>query len=191
MTLIHKSILKQINPRVSKVIKPLLESEKIKSWKIVKGDQVMVISGKDKGKSGRVVEVTRSRNTVTITNVNVAKKSVPKSSNTPSGVVLKEMPVHVTNVALVDPSDGRPTKVKLVPFVDPETGKKEKRRYALASGTYIPKPKYMEYQNIWADGDKDTMPEDVTKVTYVPLNGERPMPSDVLREIANRRRSLI
>ncbi|OMJ18403.1 putative 39S ribosomal protein L24, mitochondrial [Smittium culicis] len=188
MTLIHKSILKQINPRVSKVIKPLLESEKIKSWKIVKGDQVMVISGKDKGKSGRVVEVTRSRNTVTITNVNVVSYPPPISKK-------KFILFFAFIVCAIDNLFNllylRPTKVKLVPFVDPETGKKEKRRYALASGTYIPKPKYMEYQNIWADGDKDTMPEDVTKVTYVPLNGERPMPSDVLREIANRRRSLI
>ncbi|OLY77930.1 hypothetical protein AYI68_g8032 [Smittium mucronatum] len=72
-----------------------------------------------------------------------------------------------------------------------ETGKKEKRRYAVATGTYIPKLKYMEYQNEWADGDRDTEPEDVTAVTYTPVAGERPMPSDVLREIANRKRNLI
>ncbi|PVU98243.1 hypothetical protein BB559_001721 [Furculomyces boomerangus] len=191
MPTIHKSILKRLNPRVTRLVKPLPENNIIKSWKIVRGDEVMVISGKDKGKKGRVVEVIRDHNSVKVTNLNIAKKSVPKSDSTPSGIILKEMPIHVSNVALIDPTDGMPTKIKLRKYVDPETGKSERRRYAIGTGTYIPKPKYLEYQTSWADGDKDTLPEEVSKVTYFPKSRERPMPSEILREVANRRRELI
>ncbi|OMH81804.1 50S ribosomal protein L24 [Zancudomyces culisetae] len=100
---------------------------------------------------------------------------------------MKEMPVHVSNVMLVDPSNGLPTKVKVKAYYDPESGKKEHRRYAVGSGSYIAKPKYLEYQNAWVDGEKDTEPDDVTQVTYKSALGQRPMPSDVLKEIANRR----
>lgn len=78
--------------------------------KIVKGDTVVVISGKDRGKEGVVSRVLPSSNKVIVDGVNVAKKhQKPRKANEQGGIIDRDMPIHVSNVMLVH--RGKPTRV--------------------------------------------------------------------------------
>ena len=81
--------------------------------KIKKGDDVIVITGKDKGKTGSVVSVNRDSNRVIVENVNIAKKHQRGNPNdgTPGGIIEKEMPIHISNIALANPSTGKAGRV--------------------------------------------------------------------------------
>jgi large subunit ribosomal protein L24 len=82
--------------------------------KIRTDDTVVVIAGKDKGKTGRVVRVDPKNERVYVEGLNIVKrhqKPVQGRPNLAVGVVEKEGPIHVSNVALADPKDGRPTRV--------------------------------------------------------------------------------
>ena len=77
-------------------------------------DTVVVISGKDKGKTGRVLRVDRERSRVYVEGLNMVKRHqrpMPGRPNAPVGVIEKEGPVHVSNVAVVDPKDSKPTRI--------------------------------------------------------------------------------
>jgi large subunit ribosomal protein L24 len=93
--------------------------------KVHKGDTVLVISGKDKGAKGKVIQAYPARNKVLVEGVNRIKKHTPVSTNQrgarSGGIVTQEAPIHVSNVMLVD-SDGKPTRVGY--RVDEETGKR-------------------------------------------------------------------
>jgi large subunit ribosomal protein L24 len=79
--------------------------------KIKKGDEVVVLSGRDRGKKGEVLRVLPKESRVVVQGVNVVKRhSRPKPGDT-GGIVEKEAALHVSNVALADPKDGRPTRV--------------------------------------------------------------------------------
>ena len=82
--------------------------------KIHKGDTVLVISGKDKGAKGKVLQAYPTRNKVLVEGVNRIKKHTPISTNQrgarSGGIVTQEAPIHVSNVMVVD-SDGKPTRV--------------------------------------------------------------------------------
>jgi len=82
--------------------------------RIRRDDEVVVISGKDKGKTGRILRVDTKKDRVYVEGLNIVKRhSRPRpGSNEPGGVIEKEGPIHVSNVALVDPKDGRPTRVR-------------------------------------------------------------------------------
>jgi large subunit ribosomal protein L24 len=80
--------------------------------KIKKGDQVVVITGRDKGKQGEVLKVLPSESRVIVQGVNVAKRHTrPSAANPSGGIVDKELPIHVSNVAHLDPKSGKPTRV--------------------------------------------------------------------------------
>ena len=79
--------------------------------KIKKGDQVVILSGDDKGKSGEVVKAMPKEGKVVVSGVNLVKRHTKPSQTTPGGIVTKEAPIHVSNVALVDAKSGKPTKV--------------------------------------------------------------------------------
>ena len=81
--------------------------------KIKKGDDVIVITGKDKGKTGSVVSVNRDSHRVIVENVNIAKKHQRGNPNdgTPGGIIEKEMPIHISNIALANPSTGKAGRV--------------------------------------------------------------------------------
>ncbi|KAJ2004969.1 hypothetical protein GGI04_001778 [Coemansia thaxteri] len=187
---LHRSILKATSPRVMPRDRSLRADLRLKKWKVVKGDKVMVITGKDRGNTGTVTEVVRSTNRVYVRGLNLASKNVPKTQESPTGKIQKEMPIHVSNVALLDPSTNQPTKVRLASFVDPDTGVKEKRRYAMGTGTHIPKNVDLSYQKSWKDGAFDTEPDVVSKVTFHSVPGIPPFPEDVMREINNRYKKL-
>ena len=84
--------------------------------KIKKGDTVQVLTGKDKGSTGKVIAVYRETDRVLVEGVNrVTRHTKAGQSNrgtTTGGLVVQEAPIHVSNVAIVDPSDKRPTRVK-------------------------------------------------------------------------------
>jgi large subunit ribosomal protein L24 len=77
-------------------------------------DEVIVISGKDKGRRGKVIRTDPKRDRVYVEGVNMVKRHqrpTPGRPNAPVGVIEKEGPVHVSNVAVVDPKDNKPTRV--------------------------------------------------------------------------------
>ena len=103
--------------------------------KIKKGDTVVVIAGRDKGRSGEVLEMRRDESRVLVRGVNIVKRHQRQSATQEGGIISKEAPIHLSNVALTDPKDGKPTRVgfKIV-------GKGEERkkvRVAKRSGVEI------------------------------------------------------
>lgn len=100
--------------------------------KIRKGDKVIVTTGKDKGKQGEVVRVIPSENRAVVMGVNVARRHTRQTPAQEGGIISKEMPIHVSNLALRDPKDGKPTRVGYKTLAD---GKKV--RVAKRSGEVI------------------------------------------------------
>jgi large subunit ribosomal protein L24 len=79
--------------------------------KIKKGDNVIVITGRDKGKTGEVLRVFPTDSRVIVQGVNIAKRHTKPRMGEPGGVIDKELAIHVSNVAHVDPSTGGATRV--------------------------------------------------------------------------------
>jgi large subunit ribosomal protein L24 len=78
---------------------------------IKKGDVVMVMAGADKGKQGNVMEVFHAKQRVIVEDVNIVKKHRKPTQSTPGGIVEIPAPIHVSNVMLIDPKSGDPTRV--------------------------------------------------------------------------------
>jgi large subunit ribosomal protein L24 len=100
--------------------------------KIKKGDKVVVITGRDKGKSGEVLRVLREENRVLVQGVNIVKRHTRPAAGQPGGIVEKEAAIHVSNVAHVDPKTRKPTRVG---YKFLEDGRKV--RYAKRSGEVL------------------------------------------------------
>lgn len=100
-------------------------------WKIKKGDQVVVTTGRDKGKRGEVIEVMRADDRVRVQGVNMVKKHQRPTQTSPGGIQSVEAPIHVSNVAHIDPDSGAATRVGFAV----QDGKKV--RIAKASGKAI------------------------------------------------------
>ena len=79
--------------------------------KIRKGDSVVVVAGKDKGKRGEVLSVLPKKNRAVVQGVNVAKRHQRQSQTQEGGIVSKELPIDLSNLALEDPKDGKATRV--------------------------------------------------------------------------------
>jgi large subunit ribosomal protein L24 len=84
--------------------------------KIRRDDQVLVISGKDRGKTGKVLRVDVDKSRVFVEGLNIIKRhtrpsQVPGSANAAGGVIEREGPIHISNVMLIDPKDSKPTRV--------------------------------------------------------------------------------
>ena len=100
--------------------------------KIKKGDTVIVLAGKDKGKKGDVLKMLRAENRAIVQGVNMAKRHVRASQTGPGGITEREASIHLSNVAHVDPDDGKPTRIGIRTLED---GRKV--RYAKRSGEVI------------------------------------------------------
>jgi len=100
--------------------------------RIKKGDRVVVLAGKDAGKTGDVLRVYPKENRVLVQGLNMVKRHQRQSAQSEGGIVSKEMPLHLSNLALEDPKDGKPTKVG---FKTLEDGRKV--RFARRSGEVI------------------------------------------------------
>ena len=79
--------------------------------RLKKGDEVVVLTGRDRGKTGEVTKIVLKRNQVIVQGVHVAKRHTAPSASNPGGIVDKEMPIDISNVALIDPKDRKPTKI--------------------------------------------------------------------------------
>jgi large subunit ribosomal protein L24 len=83
-----------------------------KKMHIKKGDTVMVITGESKGQKGRVLEVNREKERAIVEGVNMVSKHTKPNAKAPQGGILKkEAPVHVSNLMLIDPASGKPTRI--------------------------------------------------------------------------------
>ena len=101
--------------------------------KIKKGDTVYVLSGDDKGKTGRVLNILREEGKAIVEGVNIVSKSTKPNAKAPQGgIIKKEAPIDLSNLAVVDPKSGKPTRVG---FRFNEDGKKV--RYSKKSGEEI------------------------------------------------------
>jgi large subunit ribosomal protein L24 len=103
--------------------------------KIRKGDKVIVLTGRDKGRTGEVIEVHPAETRALVRGVNMVKRHQKQSAQQEGGIISKEAPVHLSNLALADPKDGKPTRVgfKLVG----EGRDRRKVRIARRSGVEI------------------------------------------------------
>ena len=79
--------------------------------KIKKGDKVVVITGRDKGKTGEVVKVLREQNRLIVQGVNMVKRHQRQTMQAQGGIVEKEASIHVSNVAHIDPENQKPTRI--------------------------------------------------------------------------------
>ena len=100
--------------------------------KVKKGDRVIVLSGDDKGKTGEIIKAMPKEGKVVVQGINLVKRHTKPSQTSSGGIITKEAPIHVSNVALVD-SQGKATKVGY----KEENGRKV--RFARKSGEVIDK----------------------------------------------------
>jgi len=100
--------------------------------KIKKGDKVVVITGRDSGKSGEVIEVRPTEGRALVRGVNLVKRHQRQTQQSEGGIITKEAPIQLSNLAIADPKDGKPTRVGFKVLAD---GKKV--RFAKRSGETI------------------------------------------------------
>ena len=100
--------------------------------KIRKGDKVVVLAGKDKGRTGEVTQVKPKEGRAIVAGVNVVKRHQRQTAGQEGGIISKEAPIDLSNLALADPKDGKPTRVG---FRILEDGRKV--RFAKRSGDVI------------------------------------------------------
>ena len=81
------------------------------SSKIKKGDNVMVMTGKDKGKTGEVLSVLPAKERLLVRGVNIVKRHTKPSQTAPGGIIARENAIHISNVALVAPTSNKATKI--------------------------------------------------------------------------------
>ena len=103
--------------------------------KIKKGDKVVVLTGRDKGRSGEVIEVRPADERALVRGVNMIKRHQRQSAQQEGGIISKESTIHLSNLALADPKDGKPTRVGFK-FVGQGDARKEVR-VAKRSGVEI------------------------------------------------------
>ena len=99
--------------------------------KIRKGDKVVVITGRDKGRSGEVIEMRPSEGRALVRGIHMVKRHQKQSASQDGGIIAKESSVHLSNLALADPKDGKPTRVGFKVVGD------KKVRFAKRSGVEI------------------------------------------------------
>ena len=103
--------------------------------KIRKGDKVIVLTGRDKGRTGEVVEVRPDADRALVRGINMIKRHQRQSAQQEGGIISKESAIHLSNLALADPKDGKPTRVGFK-FIG-EGDDRKKVRVAKRSGAEI------------------------------------------------------
>jgi large subunit ribosomal protein L24 len=85
--------------------------------RIRKGDKVVVLTGRDKGRTGEVIQVMREVDRALVRGIHMAKRHQRQTASQDGGIISKETPIHLSNLALADPKDGKPTRVgfKILP----------------------------------------------------------------------------
>jgi|SRR5262250_1463296 len=100
--------------------------------KIRKGDKVIVLAGRDKGRTGEVIEVIPAASRALVRGINVVKRHQRQSAQQEGGIISKELPIHLSNIAIADPKEGKPTRIGFK-----TTGDGRKVRVAKRSGAEI------------------------------------------------------
>jgi large subunit ribosomal protein L24 len=103
--------------------------------KIRKGDKVVVLTGRDKGRTGEVIEVRPDETRALVRGVNLVKRHQKQSAQQEGGIISKEATVHLSNLAIADPKDGKPTRVGFKYMGEGDSRKKV--RIAKRSGVEI------------------------------------------------------
>jgi large subunit ribosomal protein L24 len=103
--------------------------------KIRKGDKVIVIAGRDKGRTGEVIEVRPAEDRALVRGINMIKRHQRQTAQQDGGIISREGPIHLSNLALADPKDGKPTRVGFK-FVG-EGDARKKVRFSKRSGAEI------------------------------------------------------
>jgi large subunit ribosomal protein L24 len=103
------------------------------AFKIKKGDKVVVLAGRDKDKRGEVIKMMPKENRALVRGVNMVVRHTRQTAETQGGRISKEAPINLSNLAIEDPKDGKPTRVGFKMLAD---GKKV--RFAKRSGEVIP-----------------------------------------------------
>ena len=80
-------------------------------FKLKKGDEVIVLTGKDKGKTGKIVKMIHKKNKAIVTDINKVKKNQKPDNNQPGGIIDKEMPVHISNLSFYDSESKKSVKI--------------------------------------------------------------------------------
>ena len=80
-------------------------------FKIKKGDEVIVLAGKDKGKKGKIIKLLPQSNKAIVSDINKVKKHQKPGNNEPGGIVEKEMPIHLSNLNFFDPKSNKGVRV--------------------------------------------------------------------------------
>ena len=104
-----------------------------KKFKIKKGDAVIVIAGKDKGKSGNILSIIKDKDRVVVQGVNIIKRHKKATQESPGKIEEIESSVHISNVSHIDPENGKPTRVKY------ELKDGVKKRMSVVSGSLLDK----------------------------------------------------
>lgn len=104
-----------------------------KKLKIKTGDNVIVIAGKDKGKTGNVLSVLRGKDRIVVEGVNIVKHHRKATQENPGKIEEKEASIHISNVSHLDPDSGKPTRVKY------EVKDGVKKRISVVSGSLLDK----------------------------------------------------
>jgi large subunit ribosomal protein L24 len=103
--------------------------------RIRKGDRVVVLTGRDKGRTGEVIEVRPAQDRALVRGINMVKRHQRQTANQEGGIISKEGSIHLSNLALADPKDGKPTRIGFK-FVG-EGRDRKKVRFAKRSGVEI------------------------------------------------------
>jgi large subunit ribosomal protein L24 len=103
--------------------------------RIRKGDRVVVLTGRDKGRTGEVIEVRPNQDRALVRGINMVKRHQRQTANQEGGIISKEGSIHLSNLALADPKDGKPTRIGFK-FVG-EGRDRKKVRFAKRSGVEI------------------------------------------------------
>ncbi len=106
--------------------------------KLRKNDNVMVIAGNDKGKTGKILKVFTKKSRIIVEGINLRKRHTKPSQNNPQGgIIEKESPIDASNVMLLDPKTNEPTRLGSQIILDEKTGKKKRARIGRASGEMV------------------------------------------------------
>ncbi|KAG2394176.1 hypothetical protein C9374_003940 [Naegleria lovaniensis] len=148
--------------------KKVLERNLNASWRIFKGDLVEISTGKDKGKRGVIKKVLRDSNRVVVDGCNLVKKNIRRTEERAGYSIMKESPVHCSNVSLICPETDKATKVAWR-FLDDGS----KVRMAKESGAVIPKPEPKKRLKRPSNPYKDTDSAEVVKATWTDAEREQ------------------
>ncbi|KAL6556465.1 hypothetical protein OROGR_005753 [Orobanche gracilis] len=117
----------------------------IHHWKILRGDNVMIMRGKDKGETSTIKRVIRTQNRVIVEGKNLVKKHIKQGQGHEGGIFSVEAPLHVSNVQVLDPVTGKPCKVGIKYLED--GSKVRVSRGIGASGSIVPRPEILKIRS--------------------------------------------